>query len=291
MLYRGEKTWVIIFRAIAAIILITGIMVYAAWNVVFEPIQAMWLVPSGIFRASQIPSNAISSREQGWHIFLVSRLFSRSICLDLFLKINVGFGPAFSVDHFHQAVSVGAMWPSNPSIAKGRVEGCNAQDFNYSFYSDYATVTNGFAASPPPIYDDLYESRAWKTTIKFTCPSQISGQPKFQDNPYQTYVHPDFLISVDYSALNISRELGEIAAGPENFMQVILGLMGDDDDDRDKLMIQNTIPTSLIPGVNLVGMAEAVVRRQLTSNFGAMFTSVSANVIYFHSNVPINVLF
>lgn len=70
--HRGETTWVIAFRALAAIIIITGILIYALWNIVLQPIQAMWLVPTGVFRAPQVPKDALSSKEIGWQIFLVS---------------------------------------------------------------------------------------------------------------------------------------------------------------------------------------------------------------------------
>lgn len=190
--------------------------------------------------------------------------------------MNVGLNRGFDLEQFPQAVSVGALSPLSSEFShrcneffklnhhpvKDQVEQCNiVTDFHRSGFG-YVTANN-FSGSLPR----RGSPKAFTQAIKFNCPSNASEQ-----NTFTTYIHPDFLISVDFAALGIPRELGGPVAGPENFIQVVLGLS---DEDNDEIVLQNTLPTSLIPGINLVGMAEVVVRKQLTSNVGAMFKNVS----------------
>jgi len=66
---------------------------------------------------------------------------------------------------------------------------------------------------------------------------------------------PDILVVVNFTALNISAD--SMANRGTNSVQVMLGLTGDIDK-----VVRNTTPTTLIPGVNLVGIADVFRIRQ-----------------------------
>jgi hypothetical protein len=68
-------------------------------------------------------------------------------------------------------------------------------------------------------------------------------------------LRPDILVVVDFTVLNISAD--SMANRGTNSVQVMLGLTRDTNK-----VVRNTIPTTLIPGVNLVGIADVFRIRQ-----------------------------
>ncbi|KAF9534056.1 hypothetical protein CPB83DRAFT_845022 [Crepidotus variabilis] len=241
--FSGETHWIIYIRAVISILTLTGIVGYAIWNIALEPIQEMWLTPTGVLWSSTIPKNAISSEEPGWNIVLTNILL-RSSSFD---------NTSSTSQRFEEAISVKALWPMS-DVA----EPCNVQTTE-----DTSVVTNNFTGMASVDRHPI----AGMTTVAFNCTSTTRNSNLFDTKTwgsYQAYIHPDFLVAVNFSQLSIPLELGE--TGPENFVHVRLGMTDDTG-----LILQNSPPTTMIPGVNLVGMADIVVRQQLGSNLGSLF--------------------
>jgi hypothetical protein len=68
-------------------------------------------------------------------------------------------------------------------------------------------------------------------------------------------MRPDILVVVDFKALNI--RAGSMINRLVNSVQVLVGLTNDTEK-----VIKNTTPTTLLPGVNLVGIADVFRIRQ-----------------------------
>jgi len=103
--------------------------------------------------------------------------------------------------------------------------------------------------------------KGW-VTFEYLLPSQIFLVDDFSYLTlyYQAqYIVPDLLITVNFTALNISATT--IVDTPKNSVQLMVGLTNDT-----KKVFQTTIPTSLIPGVNLFGMVTFKIRQVISSS-------------------------
>src|SRR6266511_3836971 len=100
--------------------------------------------------------------------------------------------------------------------------------------------------------------------IVFRCPLQ----------PAQQWTYEDILVTVNFTMLNITANL---AAGTRwNSVQVFLGGTHETVE-----VVRRTPPTSLIPGVNLIGFVQPQVRQQFynsrMSAFGVLDVSKPMN--------------
>ncbi|KAF9525733.1 hypothetical protein CPB83DRAFT_517246 [Crepidotus variabilis] len=98
-------------------------------------------------------------------------------------------------------------------------------------------------------------------SVFFDCPPSQpipkESSTKLLPLPYQ-YSQPDLLVSVNFTLLNISSDSLEDI--PLNSVQIMLGLTANAKD-----IVRTTVPTTLIPGVNLIGIANLAVRQKFST--------------------------
>ena len=94
--------------------------------------------------------------------------------------------------------------------------------------------------------------------------SKIRVDNLFQtDSGYGTTM-PDLLVTVNFTALNISSD--SVLDTPKKSAQLMIGLTNDTD-----MVMRVTCPTILIPGVNLFGTVDFFIWQTVTSSVLAAF--------------------
>ncbi|KAF9522983.1 hypothetical protein CPB83DRAFT_69023 [Crepidotus variabilis] len=256
--FPGEARWIIHSRGLFSITLIFALLLYAVSNVVIEPLQE---------------NGAILTRER------------RAGSLMKFLRYQ----------HEHEITSSPA---STIVVARRPPFGALSSTSSRYNLSDSVTVEplwrkiDGFISQSPCIVQEPSTQRLSDTNLPVADTVSLSCVPS--QNPYPSHnltpdrksqlsyqiILTDLLVTVNFTRLGISIDKQEYTT--LDSVQVYLGLTDRVDD-----AVRKSAPTTLVPGVNLIGMVQVVMRREFVSPslstfgiFGSYRTYYTADMVH-----------
>ncbi|KAJ2912322.1 hypothetical protein MD484_g8093, partial [Candolleomyces efflorescens] len=248
--FPGEPRWIAIYRGLLCLTVLSAITVYGVFALVLDPVSEMGMLPSRELRNFGLATKFATDDPITWNMILVWPT-----------HVN-------TTKHLRDAVSLIPLWPRFDDDIDGPP--CSLIDK----YGDGSEVTSATFMNKSLI------GEAAQVAV-FTCPSHPSFLPLVSKlGPWaflksRRLTQPDLKLTVNFTELlDPSGQPGDFTIGSIS-LEVYLALTNNTSD-----VLLSTRATPLLPGTNVVGYAELVLRQRIDaahlSTLG-LFDTTNAN--------------
>ncbi|PPQ69743.1 hypothetical protein CVT26_014018 [Gymnopilus dilepis] len=234
----GETRIIRGIRGLVAIAITVIILSYSVLDLIFYPFQNTGLNYFKDLRSSRTP-DSLSVNNLAWNVVVINPAF----------PVNPSDYALFQSQwgtRFMAAVNVTPLWSTEA-------------EFGYPACA-YTSNTTNYMTDNTAISRTLHWQPGYRPIDTVFCPRiPIGGPPEIASIP-SPYITPDLLITVNFTALNISAEgLDETA---KKSVQIMIGFHNDT-----SRIVQTTQAMTLVPGINMLGCVTYELRQTFKNSF------------------------
>ncbi|RXW22826.1 hypothetical protein EST38_g3006 [Candolleomyces aberdarensis] len=229
--FPGEPLWIAVSRGLLSLIVMSAIVAFGIFAIVLEPVSEMGVVPTRELRSS-------TSAEAFW----TSTPITRKVILTWPSHMN-------ATKYLADAVSLTPLWTRLDVSGSTSGPTCSLEE-SFDVERNLPDNTLGM---------DLTEQM-----VVFTCPPH-KDIPRDLSDPwlffnYRQFTQPDLKLTVNFTELlNPNEQPGEHGTESDSLL-VYVTLTNNTDD-----AVASTTPIHLLPGTNIVGITDTIVRQRLTA--------------------------